>query len=93
MKEFKKINIGNIDNNIPHDLYFIDKSYDDPKQGCVHLPVKMLKTKGVTGVDLDIDKIEALVLKKYPDIVFSSQWSTLSKDGETIEYLFYYQKQ
>ncbi len=92
MENFKKINIGNIDNNIPHDLYFIDRSYDDPEQGCIHLPVKMVKTDGVIGVDIDIDKIEALVLNKYPDIVFSPKWSTLSENGETVEYLFFYKK-
>lgn len=90
MEEFKKINIGNIDNNIPHDFYFIDKSYDDTEHGCIHLPVKMVKTDGVIGVDIDVDKIEALVLKKYPDLVFSGEWKTLAQNGETKEYLFYY---
>ncbi|MFA6514957.1 MAG: hypothetical protein WCT42_01680 [Candidatus Paceibacterota bacterium] len=92
MENFKKINIGNIDNNIPHDLYFIDKSYDDQEQACIHLPVKMVKANGVIDVDIDIDKIETLVLKKYPDLIFSGKWSTLNENRETKEYLFFYNK-
>jgi hypothetical protein len=97
MEEFKKINIGNIDNNIPHDLYFIDKSFDDEKRGCIHVPVKMVNTKGVThGDHFDIiDVMMPEVIAKYNNKDFcisggANRWDYVQNNNGESEYLFFY---
>lgn len=72
------------------DFYFVDKSFDDGK-GSVHVPVKMVKIKGVPDVDLEnLDRVMSEISDKYPDLVFTKEWDFSPGDDGIKEYLFFY---
>jgi hypothetical protein len=86
-----KINLEAIKHITPPDEYYVDKSFDDGL-GFIHVPVKMLKIMGAPGIDCDISYLELEIHNKYPNLIFTMRWSSLSVGDETKEYLFYYEQ-
>jgi hypothetical protein len=83
--------MNNFEKNIQRDFFFIDKSFINEREHCVHVPVSMPKIKNTPDINIDIDHVDQKVRKKYPDINFTGRWGTSSNENGVNEYLFYFE--
>lgn len=85
----EKIKLDN--HKVPRDIYFVEKSFKDDENKCIHMPVKMEKREGVVDANINIEDVEDEIHKKYSDINFTGGWSSLSGENGVEEYIFFYQ--
>jgi len=75
------------------DFYFIDKSFINEKERCVHLPVVMHKKKEIPDIDYHVvPHMERDLKRKYPEVVFTGRWDVVPGENGIKEYLFFYEK-
>ncbi len=94
MEKFTPALEPNIIENERQDLYFIEKSFIDQENKCIHVPVKMPKIKGVPDVNIEIiDNIMLELQNKFKDenLTFTGEWGTPPNEGGIEEYLFFYE--
>lgn len=84
----------NINNTIKNkEIYYLEKSYDNETEKCIHVPIEFAKVGNNFYFDVDVsNNLSDKILEKYPNHNFTGKRDIVYDErNKNYEYVFFYQ--